>query len=330
MAFTVDRRWTTRVVVAVALCCALAVSARAQISTLPMAGRLETAHTLGDGGFMVSGGLIRLETRLPRLNGVPIEDDLNIGGVELPRALRYEADGGLIPLTLGFGLSETTDLYLTGTAASGTSQKRVQNFYGVPSDIYGAFAAEGDLRFDRVYDQPLFDFGLGVKHQLKPDYGDGLPAVAVGVSGRFGYSSDDFGVFKDRTPADGFADFGLEGYTAVTISTGDLVQAHGRIAVSSARKLGPQTSFGGGAEFALVPGQLLVSGDFSSRRDIGGVEYRTTSDKLTFGLRYFLTPSTSVQFVTNTSGHLMLSLAQIGEKSAGVSPSAPSLEQDLF
>ncbi len=327
----VDRNWTCAVVVAVAgLCWALASAAGAQVSTLPTAGRLETAHTLGDGGFMVSGGFIPLETRLPRLNGVPIEEDLNIGGVELPRAVLYESDGGLIPLTLGFGLTETTDLYLDGTVGSGTSQKRVQNFYGVPADIYGAFADEGDLRFDRVYDQPIFDFGVGVKHQLKPDYGDGLPAVAVGFRGRFGYASDDFEVFKDKTPADGFTDFGVEGYTAVTISAGDLVQAHGRVALSSARKLGAQTSFGGGAVFALIPEQLSVSADFSSRRDIAGVEYRTTAEKLTFGFRYFLSPSTSVQLMTNTSGHLLVSLAQIGEKSAGVAPSAPSLEQDLF
>jgi len=73
-----------------------------------------------------------------------------------------------------------------------------------------------------------------------------------------------------------------------------------------------------------------VSADFSSRRDIAGVEYRTTAEKLTFGFRYFLSPSTSVQLMTNTSGHLLVSLAQIGEKSAGVAPSAPSLEQDLF
>ena len=126
------------------------------------------------------------------------------------------------------------------------------------------------------------------------------------------------------------ADFGVEGYTAVTVSAGELVQAHGRVAVSSSRKLGAQTSFGGGAEFALVPGQFLVSADFSSRRDIAGVEYRSTKEKLTFGFHYFLSPTTSVQLMTNTSGHLMVSLAQIGEKSEGVSPSAPSLEQDLF
>jgi hypothetical protein len=327
----VNGKWARKAAVALTcFCLAAALTAGAQVSTLPTAGRLDTAHTLGAGGFMVSGGFIPLETRLPRLNGVPIEDDLNIGGVELPRAVLYESDGGLIPLTLGFGLTETTDLYLNGTVGTGTSQKRVQNFYGVPTDIYGAFAADGDMRFDRIYDQPIFDFGLGLKHQLKPDYGDGLPAVAVGVSGRFGYASDDFETFKDKTPADGFEDFGVEGYTAVTISAGELVQAHGRAAVSSSRKLGAQTYFGGGAEFALVPGQLLVSADFSTRRDIAGVEYRATSDRLTFGFHYFLSPTTSVQLMTNSSGHLTLSLAQIGEKSAGVSPSAPSLEQDLF
>lgn len=314
----------------VALCCVAASAAHAQLSLLPKAGRLDTAHTLGAGGFMVTGGVIPLKTRLPRVGSVAIEEDLNIGGVELPRATRYESDGTLIPLSLGFGLTETTDIYLDGTVSSGTSQKRVQNFYGVPPDIYGEFIEQGDFRYDRIYDQPLFDAGLGLKHQLKPDYGDGLPAVAVGVNGRFGYASDDFGTFQDKTPADGFADFGIEGYTAVTISAGELVQAHGRIGVSTSRKLGSQTSFGGGVEFGLVPGQLLVSADFLSRRDIAGVEYRDTGEKLTVGFHYYLTPSTVAQFMTNSAGHLTFSLVRIGDKSAGVAPSAPSLEQDLF
>ena len=332
MSDVTSRRAVARssVMALVPLCWGVVSVCHAQVSVLPRAGRMETAHTLGDGGFMVSGGYIPLESRLPRLGGVPIEDDMNIGGIELPRAVRYEAEGGLVPLTLGFGVTETTDLYLNGTIGSGTSQKRVQNFYGVPPDIYGAFIADGDLRFDRIYDQPLFDFGVGLKHQLKPDYGDGLPAVAVGVNGRFGYASDDFETFQDRTPADGFADFGVEGYTAVTVSAGELMQAHGRIAVSSSRKLGAQTSFGGGVEFGLVPGQLMVSGDFSSRRDIAGVEYRDTGEKLTVGFHYFLSPSTVVQFMTNTAGHLTLNLVQIGEKSTAVTPSAPSLEQELF
>lgn len=311
-------------------CWGVVGAARAQVSVLPIAGRMDTAHTLGDDGFMVSGGMLPLETRLPRTGGVPIEDELNIGGVELLRAVRYESDGNLIPLTLGFGLTETTDLYLNGTISSGASQKRVQNFYGVPANVYGEFVKNEDFRYDRIYNQPLFDFGLGLKRQLKPDYGDGLPAVAAGANARFGYASDDFGAFQDTTPADGLADFGIEGYLAVSVSAGELAQAHGRIGVSSSHKLGSQTSFGGGAEFALIPGQLLVSGDFSTRRDVAGVEYRDTGEKLTIGFHYLLSPSTTVQFTTNTAGHLMVNLIQVGEKSTAVAPSAPSMEQDLF
>ena len=197
-------------------CLSLVLGASASgLEAFPRAGLQETAYTLGSGGFSASIGVSPLETRLPNLGGSSIFQTLNVGGVEAEREVVYEADGSLIPILLGFGVGQSTDLYLSGTISVGTRQKTVKNYYDSPN-------LDGAL--DRIYDQPLFDAGVGIKRLLKPDYGDGLPAVAFGIRARAGYASDDFEEFKDDTPEDGYFSAGGDAYIALSASFGELLQ----------------------------------------------------------------------------------------------------------
>ncbi len=308
-----------------------ALAGHAQIESSPQAGRLETAYTLGKGGFAVSGGYLQLnDRRLPGPGGVPIKKTLNLGGVALPREVVSFSDGGLIPIALRFSVGEATDLYLNGTLFSGTSQKTVRNFYGLPEEVLVGLVEEEQVQYDRVYDQPIFDFGLGIKHQIKREVGDGLPAVAFGLAGRFGYSADDFEGYQDSTPDDGFPDFGGTAYLAVSRSFGSLLVAHGLIGLSASQKLSAQSLVGGAVEYSLIPGELTVVADYATRRDVNGFEYKDRSEKLTIGIRYRLASGASIQILMSPGGHLLVNFARTGKRVEPIRPAEPQFDDQLF
>lgn len=301
-------------------------AAYGQVSAPAQVGFLPTARTLGDGGFMAHGGYVKFDGRLPRLNQPAMSQRLNTGGIALERNVTYEGDGGLVPLTLGFGLGENTDIYVSGTLHSGMSEKRIENFYGVPGDQYRT-APE---RYNRIYEQPIFDAGLGLKYLLKPDLGDGLPAIAVGIGGRYGYTSDDHGTFQDDTPDDGFPDFGIHSYLAATHSLGEYFAVHGTVGVFATRKLDTGVLYGGAAEYTLIADKMAVSADIQNRRVIGGVEYSSLVENLTLGVRYHLTSATSAQLLFGPKGHLLLTFTRMGVKAESVVPGAPEGDEKLF
>jgi hypothetical protein len=292
----------------------------------PFAGLHPSAYPIGKGGYVVRGGFASYDGSLPGPNQVAITDNINIGGVQTRREIAYKADAGLVPLTLGFGVGERTDFYVTAGIGSGTSQKRISNFYGVQDDLY--LAAKD--RYDRVYDQPLFDFGMAVLSQLKPDLGDGLPAVGVRVSGRFGYTADDHGVFKDSTPEDGFPDFGGDVGLIVSQRIGEYAVAHGSAAFSAMRKLGSSLQYGGAIEFVLIPDRMVVSADYRTRHEFVGNEYTSTKDKTTAAVRYHLSKNVTAELASSFGGNLFLTLTRLGARETTITPKSPSAEGSLF
>ena len=327
-----DARTGIRVAILSVLVGTVAVlTARADIRSYPQVGRLETAYTLGSGGFSVGGGYLQLDDRrLPRSGRLPIVENLTVGGVALEREVASFTDGGLVPVSLGFAAGDATDLYLRATTFSGTSEKRVNNFYGVPDSVLDEQSGEDRLRFDRVYDQPIFDVGIGIKHQLKREVGDGLPAVAFGLEGRFGYTADDHGGFQDSTPYDGFPDYGITAYLAASRSFGDYLSLHGLAALAGSKKLDAQMIFGGAMEYSLIPNQLVLIADYASRRDVNGFEYTDLGHKLTFGIRYELSTGASVQLLSAPGGHLLVNFTRLGQRVEAISPVPPQFDDQLF
>ena len=157
-----------------------------------------------------------------------------------------------------------------------------------------------------------------------------MPAVAFGVTGRFGLSGDDFGGFQDSTPEDGFADFGVGSYLAVSRSFGELLALHGLIGLSASKKLDLKTTMGVALEWSLVPETLVVVGDYATRRDIAGFEYTETADRVTFGVRYRLASGTTVQVLTAPAGHLLFSFAYLGERVEPIAPPLPEADDLTF
>lgn len=293
----------------------------------PYAGLHPTAYPLGKGGTLVRGGFAPYNGRLPGLNRPAIVENVAVGGVQTRREIAYKAEATLTPMTLGFSVGQQTDLYLTAGLGSGTSQKRVSNFYGVPLDVY---VASKDDRYDRIYNQPLFDVGMAVFSQVKPDLGDGLPAVGIRVSGRFGYTADDHNTFKDLTPEDGFPDFGGDVSLVLTQQLGESLAVHGSATFSGSRKLGTSLQYGGAIAFELIPQRMTVSADFRTRHEFVGNEFSRLRDRLVGAVRYHLSQRLAAEFASSLSGNFFLTLTRLGERPATVVPQAPRPEGPLF
>lgn len=287
-----------------------------ELKAFPRAGMQETAYTLGSGGLSASIGVAPLETRLPKLGGASVFQTLNVGGVEAEREVLYEAEGSLIPILIGLGVGQSTDLYLSGTIAVGTRQKTVKNYYDAPN-LDGAV--------DRIYEQPLFDAGIGIKRLLKPDYGDGLPAVAFGIRARAGYTSDDFEEFKDDTPEDGYFSAGGDAYVALSVSFGELFRAHGSAGLDVSQKMGARSLVGVGIEVAALPGQLTAAASYAMRRNLAGIE---NSSLVTIGLQYQFSPTSSAQIYATPDQEMYFEAAKLGSKPEGLKPTGPV--QELF
>jgi hypothetical protein len=312
------------------LVCTAALPGAAQIAVLPHVGDFPTAYPLGRGGFAVRAGYEPFRTRLPPLNRPPITQSLDIGGVPMDRRVTYVGDAGLAPLVLSFGVGEATDFSVAATLASGTSEKRITNFYGVPEDVY----RDSALQYDRVYGQPVFDVGLGIRHQFKPDLGDGLPALAAGVVGRFGFTGDDVptgaGEFRDSSPADGFPDFGGAPYLAGSLRVGEYAYAHGHLGLLVSRKLGAGLVYGAAGEVTLVPDRMSASASFVTRRETAGLEHSKVKENFALGIRYHLSSGAAVQLTATPEGSVLFTLTRLGEKAEQIAPQPPRPQERLF
>lgn len=286
-----------------------------------------TAYPLGKGGSLIRTGLIPYNGRLPHLNRPALLENITVGGIQTRREISYIADVTLIPFLFGFGVGSQTDFYLSAGIGSGTSQKRVANFYGVPPDVY---AKNPDSRYDRIYSQPLFDVGLAIFSQLKPELGDGLPAVGVRVSGRFGYTADDHNSFKDLTPEDGFPDFGGDLSILASQQFGEYLALHGSLTLSSSRKLGPRLLYGGALEFVLIPHHMTLSADFKTQHEFVGNEFSQLPEKLVVAVRYHVRSGLAAELASSLSGHLFLTLTRLGTRPSPIVPHIPRSEDVPF
>ncbi|MBM3216034.1 hypothetical protein FJZ36_14090 [Candidatus Poribacteria bacterium] len=312
--------------IATALFVMASLHAAAEMADMPFVGQHSTAYPLGRGGFVVGAGFVPYDRQLPRPGRPAMRAQMNIGGVEIERQTQYIGDGAFLPARLGFAVGDATDLYLTATTGSGTSEKRIDNFYGVPDDDY-----RSDIqRYTRVYDQPVFDFGIDLRSQLKPDLGDGLPAVAVEVGGRFGYTADDHGEFQDTTPDSGFLDVGGTASLLASQRFGPYLRAHAAAGIVATQKLGTELVYGAAGEFSIIPDQMSVVADYRTRRDIAGSSFSKTKEVLGVGVQYYLGATAVAQLTSSLHGSVYLSLTRVGARAETIAPQAPTVDGGLF
>ncbi|HIE26581.1 TPA: hypothetical protein EYP66_04780 [Candidatus Poribacteria bacterium] len=291
-------------------------------------GIMPTAETLGKGGYSTSIGMFKyeeLEPNDPVRN--PIIQEVVIGNFFAEKhKVEYHADAELLPVKLTFGVSEYVDFYLGGTYSVGDSYKTIADYYET-----------GDDR-ERVYSQFLFDGTVGLKYNIKPELGDGLPALSIGGEIQTGYTSDDRTSernFIDETPADSFPFVGMGTYLVGSQNL-QLVKLHAAVGMFLSSKSPRVTdsfklSVQGGGELMLAENLALIA-DFTTARMYSGVNFKSL---FSVGFRYNLSERAafSVSFATASSKPgFQFNLFVGGEKARPLAPEIPETgrEELLF
>ena len=290
------------------------------LAQYPTVISVDTAETLGKGGYATRIELLRYERTIPGAR-----QDVVIGDfLQEQQTVDLSADKLLYPVTLTFGVGEVFDLTLGTTVTSGSMEKTIADYYEV-----------GDTFATRTYSQPMFDARIGVKYNLRPDIGDGMPALSVGGEFHTGYTADDEeasgGIFRDKTPADGFPFGAARLYMAGSLKLGPLASVHANVGGYMSQK-SFAFSAQAGTSFLMTEHLSLLVG-YSTVRLVSGSQFKGMFD---FGLAYQVSPNRQFQIALSTVDleELGLTFGFIvsGEKIPIASPVAepPSNVEDLF
>ena len=298
----------------------------AQSPTATQLGVMQTADTLGKGGYATSLGMFQVDRK--KLDESPKQPQrVVIGNFEGLHNVEFEVNTFLIPAQLTYGIGERLDLLLGATFSTGGARKIVPDYYRI-GDTYDAEESLDPTQDRRVYDQSIFDVVVGLKYNIKPDLQDGLPSISIGGDLQVGFTADDQlnsdKEFLDPSPADSFPFTGINTYLVGTQRFGQLMRLHAGVgSYLSSKSLKSTDSFQLlwqlGAEFAFSDNFWLV-GDFSRKRAFSGI---TLSDLISIGFRYELTDTASfnIGYVTEPGFQFYLTVGGGGE--GVVAPEAP-------
>ena len=135
-------------------------------------GVMQTADTLGKGGYTTSVGMFQVDRK--QLDVTPKQPQrVVIGNFEGLHNVEFEVNTFLIPAQLTYGIGERLDLLLGATFSTGGARKIVPDFYRI-GDTYDADESIDRTQDRRVYEQSIFDLVVGLKHNIKPDLQDGF------------------------------------------------------------------------------------------------------------------------------------------------------------
>lgn len=275
----------------------------AQSPPVTQLGVMETADTLGKGGYTTSFGMYQVDRK--QLDITPEQPQrVVIGNFEGLHNVEFDVNTFLIPARLTYGIGERLDLLLGATFSTGGTRKIVPDFYRI-GDAYDADRPLDATEDRRVYEQSIFDAVVGLKHNIKPDLQDGLPSISIGGDVQIGFTADDQlnadKEFVDVSPADSFPFMGVNTYLVGTQRFGQFMRIHAGIgSYLSSKSLKTTDSFlliwQLGAEFAFSDNFWLV-GDFSRRRAFSGI---ALNDLISIGFRYKLsdTAAFNIGYVT--------------------------------
>ena len=300
-------------------------------ASAPQLGVMQTAETLGKGGYTTNFGLFQFEKerRMP-----DNRQRVVIGNFEEFHLVELEIETFLAPIRFTYGLSDKLDLTLGGTFSTGGVRKIIPDYYRISDTDKDALPLD-PAADRRVYNQALFDTVIGIKYNIKPEVYDGLPSLSVGGDVQIGYTADNRlntdNEFLDRTPHDSFPFVGIDTYLVATHKFNDYLKAHGAVgAYLSSKSLKTTDSFTliwqMGGELAFSE-NLWMTGDFSRALPLSGV---TITNLLSIGLRYQLSNSSAfyVGFVSEPGFQFYLTVG--GKKEAIVAPETPETGDDLL
>ena len=293
---------------------------------------MQTADTLGKGGYTTSFGMYQLDRQ--KLGATAKQPQrVIIGNFEGLHNVELDINTFLIPVQLTYGIGERLDLLLGATFTTGGSHKIVPDFYQI-GDAYDTEQGLDATRDRRVYDQPIFDLVVGLKHNIKPDLQDGLPGISLGGDVQLGFTADDQlnsnKEFLDPSPADGFPFMGVNTYLVGTQRFGQFMRVHTGIgSYLSSKSLKATDSFlliwQLGAELVLSNNFWLV-GEFSRRRVLSSI---AINDLISIGFRYKLsdTAALNVGYITEPGIQFYLT---IGGGKDGAAPPEEGGDDLLF
>ena len=282
---------------------------------------MQTADTLGKGGYTTSVGMFQVDRK--KLDTTPKQPQrVVIGNFEGLHNVEFEVNTFLIPARLTYGIGERLDLVLGATFSTGGTRKIVPDFYRI-GDTYDVEESIDATQDRRVYEQSIFDLVVGLKHNIKPDRQDGLPGISIGGDVQVGFTSDDQlnaeKEFVNASPADSFPFMGVNTYLVVTQRFGQFMRVHAGIgSYLSSKSLKSTDSFQLiwqlGAEFAFSDNFWLVT-DFSRRRALSGI---VINDLISIGFRYKLsdTAAFNIGYVTEPGFQFYLTVG--GVKDGGI------------
>ena len=303
-----------------------------QNSPVTQLGVMQTADTLGKGGYTTSFGMFQVDRK--QLDVTPEQPQrVIIGNFEGLHNVEFEINTFLIPARLTYGIGKRLDLLLGATFSTGGTRKIIPDFYRI-GDTYDAEQSLDPTQDRRVYEQSVFDFVVGLKHNIKPDVQDGLPGISIGGDVQVGFTADDQlnsdKEFIDASPADSFPFMGVNTYLVGTQRFGQFMRAHAGIgSYLSSKSLKATGSFQLlwqlGVEFAFSDSFWLVS-DFSRRRNLSGI---TINDLISVGFRYKLsdTSAFNIGYVTEPGFQFYLT---VGGANENVLPTEQSGDDLLF
>ena len=292
----------------------------AQSSPVTQLGVMQTADTLGKGGYTTSMGMFQIDRK--KLDETPKQPQrVIIGNFEGLHNVEFEVNTFLIPAQLTYGIGERLDLLLGATFSTGGARKIVPDFYRI-GDTYDAEESIDSTQDRRVYDQSIFDLVIGLKHNIKPDQQDGLPGISIGGDVQVGFTADDQlnsdKEFVDASPADSFPFMGINTYLVGTQQFGQFMRVHAGVgSYLSSKSLKSTDSFQLlwqlGTEFAFSDSFWLV-GEFSRKRVFSGI---AVNDLISIGFRYRLSDTTAfnIGYVTEPGFQFHLT---VGGSKAGI------------
>ena len=298
----------------------------------PQLGVMQTAETLGKGGYMTTFGLFQFEKK--GLDNLPEQQRVTIGNFDELHLVEFQIETFLIPARLTYGIGDRLDLILGATFSTGGVQKIIPDFYRVGDET------QEDIPLDakkdrRVYEQSLFDTVVGLKYNIKPDVHDGLPSVSVGGEMQLGFTADNQlnsdEEFIDHSPADSFPFVGIKTYLVGTQHFGQLIKAHAGLgSYLSSKSLRTTDSFqliwqlGGEIAFSE---RLWIVGDFSRELPLSGV---TISNLISLGFRYEISETAAFHVGYVSTPGFQFNLTIGGEKERAVAPQTPGGGGDLL
>lgn len=295
----------------------------AQSPPVTQLGVMQTADTLGKGGYTTSVGMFQIDRK--KLDVTPKQPQrVVIGNFEGLHNVELEVNTFLIPARLTYGIGERLDLLLGATFSTGGARKIVPDFYRI-GDTYDAEESIDATQDRRVYEQSIFDLVVGLKHNIKPDQQDGFPGISIGGDVQVGFTADDQlntdKEFVDASPADSFPFMGINTYLVGTQRFGQFMRVHAGVgSYLSSKSLKSSDSFQLiwqlGAEFAFSNNFWLVT-DFSRRRAFSGIAINAL---ISIGFRYKLsdTAAFNIGYVTEPGFQFYLTVG--GGKGGTVVP----------